>query len=105
MRGLLLAFGGLREDQRTVHEHRLGDVVRIVARNDMIHAKRGGAAVERLPAEDTTERAVVFLSNGRDDAVHGPSVEFVIGKDLERHVVLLLIPFDGLWSIAGEVEL
>ena len=101
---LMLVFGGLR-DNRTVHEHRLGDVVRIVARNDMIHAKRGRATVERLPAEDTTERAVVFLSDGRDDAVHRPSVEFVIGKDLERHVVLLLIPFDGLWSIAGEVEL
>ena len=83
--------------KRTVHEHRLGDVVCIVARNDVIHAKRGSTAVERLPAEYTTERTVVFLSDGRDDAVHRPSVQFVIGKDLERHVVLLLIPFDSLW--------
>ena len=80
-----------------MYGHSLGDVVCIVARNDVIHAKSGGAAVERLPAEDTTERAVVFLSDGRDDAVHRPSVEFVIGKNLERQVVLLLISFDGLW--------
>jgi hypothetical protein len=69
----------------------------------MIHAKGRGAAVERLPAEDTTERAVVFLSDGRDDAVHRPSVELVIGEDLERHVVLLLITLDGL--SLGEVGL
>ena len=50
--------------QRTVHEHRLGDVVCIVARNDVIHAKSGGATIEHLPAEDTTECVAVFLFNG-----------------------------------------
>jgi hypothetical protein len=68
-----------------------------VARNDVIHAKSGSAAVESLPAEDTTERAVIFLSDCGDDAVHRPPVELVIGKDFERHVVLLLIPLYGLW--------
>ena len=47
-------FSVRARDQRTVHEDRLGDVVCIVARNDVIHAKSGGAAVERLSAEDTT---------------------------------------------------
>ena len=46
-----------------MYGHSLGDVVCIVARNDVIHAKSGGATIEHLPAEDTTECAV-FLSNG-----------------------------------------
>ena len=63
----------------------------------MIHAKGGGTAVEGLSAKDAAEGAVVFLSDGGDDAVHRPSVELVIGEDLEWHVVLLLVPLHGLW--------
>ena len=36
--------------------------------------------------------------------VHRPSVELMRGKKiLSKQVVLLLISFDGLWWIAGEV--
>ena len=63
---------------------------------DVVHAERGGAAVQGLPAEDTAERAVILLSDRRDDTVHCPSVELVVRQDLERHVILLLIALDGL---------
>ena len=81
---------------RTVHEDRLCDVVRVVTSYDVVHAERGGAAVQGLPPEDTAERAVILLSNRGDDPVHCPSVQLVVGEDLERHVVLLLIALDGL---------
>ena len=63
---------------------------------DVVNFERGGAAVQGLPAEDTAERAVILLSDCRNDAVHRPSVQLVVGEDLERHVVLLLIALDGL---------
>ncbi len=63
---------------------------------DVVHAESGGAAVQSLPAEDAAERAVILLSNCRDNAVHCPSVQFVIRENLERHVILLLIALDGL---------
>ena len=62
----------------------------------MVHGERGRATIQRLPAEYAAKGTVVLLSDSRDDAVHGPPVQLVIGEDLERHVVLFLITLDCL---------
>jgi hypothetical protein len=83
---------------RTVHEDRLCNVVSVVARYDVVHAERDGAAVQRLPPEYATESAVVLLSDSGDHPVHRPSVQLRVGDDFERHVVLFLIALDRLRS-------
>ena len=40
-----------------------------------------------------------LLPDSRDDVVHCPSVQLVVGEDLERYVVLLLIALDGLFQL------
>ena len=97
--GLSVSYGRRKKRDYgvcTVHEDSLCNIVRVVASYDVVHAERGSAAVQGLSAENTAERAVVFLPNCRNDAVHCPSVQLIIGKDLEGHVVLLLIALDGL---------
>ncbi len=89
--GLSVSYGRRDYGVCTVHED-----VRVVASYDVVHTERGSTAVQGLSAENTAERAVVFLPNCRNDAVHCPSVQLIIGKDLEGHVVLLLIALDGL---------
>ncbi len=55
--------------------------------------------------EDPTKHAVVLLSDHRDDLVYCLSIQLVVGEDLEWHVVLLLIVFDGLWEIVWLVDM
>ncbi len=106
MKGLSVSCGekGREWARRTVHKDRLCDVVGIVAGYDVVYTERSSTAVQRLPPEDPAKRAVVLLSDRRDDPVHRPSVQLVVGEDLERHVVLLLIAFDGLWEIVRLVD-
>lgn len=80
----------------TVHEHRFGNVVCVVAGDDMVDVEHRGAAVQGLSAEYAAECAVVLFPDFGDDGVHRPSVELVVGQDFERHVVLLLVSFYGL---------
>ena len=84
------------EKGRTVHEHRLGDVVRVVARDDMVDAERRRTAIERLAPKDAAEGAVVLAPDLRDDGVHRPAIEHVVAEDLEREAVLHLVALHRL---------
>jgi hypothetical protein len=86
----------MEKAERTVHEDCLGDVICVVARDDVVNAKHRRSAIKGLPSENTTECAVVLSANLRNDGVHSPSVQLIVGKDLQWHVVLLLIPLDRL---------
>lgn len=80
----------------TIHQHRLCNIIRIMSRHDMIHIEGRCSSVQRLSPEHATESAIVLFSYCRDDSIHCPPVELVIGEDLERHVILLLIAFNCL---------
>lgn len=88
---------------RTVHQDSLGNVIGIVACHNMVHSKTGGTAVERLATEHATEGAVVAFSDLVDDLVHCPSVELVVGQNLEREAVLGLVLLDGL-GVSGKPQ-
>ena len=64
---------------RTIHEHRLRNIICIVPGHDVVDIKHGGPAIERLPSEDTAEGTVVLLADLRDNAVHSPSIELIVG--------------------------
>lgn len=82
-----------------VHHDRLRDVVRVVARDDVLDAESGRAAVEGLAAEHPAVRAVALLPHLRDDLVHRPAVQLVVSDDLQRHVVLHRVPLHGLQTV------
>ena len=65
----------------------------------MIYVEHGGASVQCLSTEDTTECTVVLLADLSNDSVHRPSIQLLVREDLERHAVLLLISFDCLGRI------
>ena len=75
----------------TVHEDRLCDVICVVARNNVVDAQRRSAPVQSLPPEHATERAVIAFANRLDYAVHSPSVEFIVGEDLQRYSILVTV--------------
>lgn len=80
----------------TVHKDGFCDVVRVVASYYVIDVEYRCTPVESLSSEDAAECAVVLLPDLRHYSVHGPAVKLVVREDLERHVILLLIPFDRL---------
>jgi hypothetical protein len=84
------------ERQRTVHEHRFGNVVRVVPGDDMVYLERDGSPVQSLSTEHPAEGAVILFPDLLDDSIHGPSVQFAIGEDFQGHVVLLLVPLHRL---------
>jgi hypothetical protein len=124
-------------EERTVHQHCLGDIICIMTRDDMVDPQLGCSPIQSLSSEDTAEGTcqertkgmaatatvscwlrtqaneerilarrweggrrggltVVLLPNGLDDPIHRPAVELVVGEDLEREVVLLLVSLDRL---------
>lgn len=46
-----------------------------MTRYDLVRLQEGGAPVQRLPAENATEGAVVGLADVCDDFIHCPVVE------------------------------
>ena len=65
-------------------------------RDYVIYVEHRSTSVQRLSAEDSTVSAVILLPDLRDDGIHGPSVQLVVGKNLQWYVILLLIALDGL---------
>lgn len=86
---------------RTIHQHRLGNVVCIVAGDDVVHTERRRAAVERLAPEHAAERAVVLPADACDDIVHRPAVQVLVPKHGEREPVLLLVPLHRLEAVVA----
>lgn len=80
---------------KDVHEHRLGNIIRIMACEDVVGLHKCRASIKCLAPEDPAESTVVLLTDCLDDGVHGPpSVELFIADDLEGERVLDLIPLD-----------
>jgi hypothetical protein len=96
-----------------------------VARHDLVRPDKHRAAIQRLPPEHAAERAwqaqqqprsalitshdgnstheqararrtIVLAPDFLDDFVHGPPVQLLVRHDLERNLVLALIPLDSL---------
>ena len=67
-----------------------------MACDDVVHVEHRRTTVESLSTEYTAECTIVLFTDLGDDGVHRPSIELVVRQDFERHVVLLLVPFDGL---------
>jgi hypothetical protein len=70
-----------------------------VTGDDVVDGKAGGAAVERLSAEDAAESAVVLAADLADDSVHRPAVELAVREDREREPILDLIALDRLQAL------
>eukprot|EP01139_Manchomonas_bermudensis_P016241 Amastigsp_a512279_86.p2 type:complete len:126 gc:universal Amastigsp_a512279_86:726-349(-) len=79
-----------------VHQHGLGNVVRVVPGHDRLNPKELGPSVERLAAKHTAECAVVAFADGLDDFVHGPAVKLLVRENPKRKPVLLRVALDGL---------
>ena len=75
----------------TVHEDRLRNVICVMARNNVADAQRRSAPVQSLPPEYATECAVIALANSLNDPIHSPSIEFVVGEDLQRYSILVTV--------------
>ncbi|KAL1843217.1 hypothetical protein VTK73DRAFT_2887 [Phialemonium thermophilum] len=84
-----------------IHQHRLGDVVRVVARDHVPDAQRLRAPVQRLAAEHAAVGAVALLAHRLHDLVHGPSVQLVVADDPEGHVVLHRVALHGLERVVS----
>lgn len=54
---------------------------------------------ESLSSEYPTVGAVVGLTNGLDDLVHSPAIEFLIREYFERKLLFLLVALDSLQRI------
>ena len=84
-----------------IHEDRLGNVVGVVSRHDLVNSQHGRSTIQSLSTKHPAERAVVSEADGRHDAVHGPAVEVLVGEDLQRDPVLTLVPPDGLEGVVS----
>ncbi|OSS54061.1 hypothetical protein B5807_01135 [Epicoccum nigrum] len=85
----------------TVHEHRLGDIVRIVSSHNVPDAQPRCTTVQRLSPEHSAIRAVPLLAHLLHHLVHSPPIQLRIPQDRQRHVVLLRVPLDRLQTIVS----
>lgn len=85
----------------TIHEDRLGDVVGVVAGDDVLDTQARRSSVQSLPAEDAAVRAVPLLAHLLDHLIHGPAIQLRIPQDRQRHVVLLCVPLDRLQAVVS----
>jgi hypothetical protein len=82
--------------ERTIHEDSLCDIIRVVSSDNVINFQTICTSVERLPAKDAAECTIILLSYLCNYGIHGPAIEFIIREYLERYIILLLVPFNGL---------
>lgn len=84
-----------------VEQHRLRNVVGVVAGDELVGVEEGGAAVEGLATEDAAEGAVVFEADEGDDLIHGPAVEVLVGDNLEGEPELDVVPLYGVEGVVA----
>ncbi len=99
--------------KQTVHENRFGYIIRVVPSNDMIDPQLCCPSIKGLTSENTAERAydsdqfeteserlrrrtVIPPSDLLHYLVHCPSIQLVIGKDLEWETIFDLVLLDRL---------
>ena len=80
----------------TVHQNSLRDIISIMSSDDVINSKLSCTTVERLSSEYTTESTVVLLAHLANDLVHGPTIQLIVGEDLQGKAILYLVLLDGL---------
>ena len=68
-------------------------------RQDLISADFYCPTIECLPAEHSTEGAIVRQANDFDNLVHGPPVEVFVGDNRQGYLVCLLILLDSLKGV------
>lgn len=83
--------------RRRSHKHMLEKT--LLACADLVHLQHHGSSVQRLPAKHTTESAVVLQAHLLHDGVHRPAVQLFIRHDLQRQLILLLVPLHRLQGI------
>lgn len=67
----------------------------------LVHFQHHGSSVQRLSAKHTTERAVILQAHLLHDGIHRPAVQLFIRHDLQRQLILLLVPFHRLQGIVS----
>lgn len=75
-----------------------------MAGHDVIYSKHSSTSVEGLPTKHAAKRAVVLPPHLRDDGIHGPPIQLIIGEDFQRHIILLLVPFHCLDARSNQVR-
>ena len=74
-----------------IHNDRLRDVIRVMARHYLVDPQLHGAPVQGLAPEHAAEGAVVLEPDLGHNLVHGPAIEILIGENFERDSILVSV--------------
>lgn len=66
---------------------------------NLINLQHHGSPVQRLSSENSTESAIVLQSDLLHYGIHSPAIQLLIGHNLQRQLILLLVPLHRLQGV------